>query len=316
MFFYGDNEREINRKIMEYSAEAANGRSFQKISDIWWAEAEAKLAEQSKRGYKRAKMRADECFSDIAIKDIRPRNINDYLLELAKQGLSQKTIAKHRLVVNLIFSYAVLHGDIEVNPCTSVKIPSNLPKKQRTSASEQDEKTVKNSADIWLFPFIALMTGMRKGEILALRWKDIDFDRNLIKVSYSVAHNGDRPIVKKPKTEAGERVIPLLKPLKEALLKIDQRSAEHYIISDTGESPLTNRRFTTLMTNYRRQTGVTCTAHELRHSFATIAFENGIEPKTVQEILGHKQLSTTMDIYTTFREKALQSAADKLNNIL
>ena len=63
-----------------------------------------------------------------------------------------------------------------------------------------------------------------------------------------------------------------------------------------------------MMDHYRRETGTSFTAHQLRHSFATIAFENGVDPKTVQIILGHKQLSTTMDIYTDFRNRALESA--------
>ena len=314
VFFYGDTEREINRKIMEYSTGLAGGRTFQAVSDEWWENAEPKLAEQSKRGYKRAKIRADEHFCNTAIKDIKPRQINEFLGKLAGQGFAQKTIAMYRLVLNRVFSSAVLHGDIEFNPCSSVKLPSGLPKKQRTSASEQDEIAVKASADVWIFPYIALMTGMRKGEILALQWKDIDFEKNLIRVYKSVAHQGDRPIIKVTKTETGNRFVPLLAPLKEKLLTVKTKQADDYIVSDTGKTPLTNRRFITLMSDFKNKTGVTCTAHELRHSFATIAFENGIDPKTVQEILGHKQLSTTMDIYTTFREKAIQSAAEKLNN--
>lgn len=70
------------------------------------------------------------------------------------------------------------------------------------------------------------------------------------------------------------------------------------------------------MNHYRTDTGVTCSAHQLRHSFATIAFECGLPPKTVQEILGHKQLSTTMDLYTDFRKRAFDEAAKLLNSEL
>ncbi len=220
------------------------------------------------------------------------------------------------MVVSLIFQYAILENDIQVNPCTAVSVPKNLPKSERTSASAEDEATIKRSADVWLFPYLAIMTGMRKGEILALQWKDIDFTSNLIHVTKSVYHEGDRPFIKSPKTEAGTRYVPLLKPLKDTLLAIDDRPPDHYIISDTGETPLTNRRFITLSNHFKKETGITCTAHQLRHSFATIAFECGLDPKTVQEILGHKQLSTTMDIYTDFRKKAVLSAAEKLNNFI
>ncbi len=316
IFFYGKTEREINTKILEYTTAAVKGRSFSTVSDEWWEIAEPKLADQSVRGYDNPRKKSKTVFGNIPIKKITSRDIQQYLNKLAMQGFAQKTIAQHRLVLNRIFIHAVLQGDIEFNPCAAVETPRNLPKTPRGAATTSDEQTVKETAHIWLFPYIALMTGMRKGEILALQWKDIDFDTDTIHVTKSVSHNGDRPSIKQPKTEAGNRIVPLLAPLKEKLLEASNHKPTDYIISDNGKDPLTNSRYCTLMSHYQKETGVTCTAHQLRHSFATIAFEAELEPKTVQEILGHKQLSTTMDIYTSFREKALKSAAEKLNNIM
>ena len=81
----------------------------------------------------------------------------------------------------------------------------------------------------------------------------------------------------------------------------------------TGNIICLRRRMKILYNKFREQTGVSCTAHQLRHSFATIAFECGVPVKSVQEILGHKQLSTTMDIYTDFRKKSLDEATNLLN---
>ncbi len=316
VFIYGSSEREIRQKLLEYTAHAERGRTFGEVSELWWEEAEPKLAAQSIRTYLQAKRRADAELGDTPIKDIQPRQIQNFLRKLANQGYAQKTISNQRMVTSLVFQYAVLDNDITVNPCTAVSLPKNLPKSERTAASPADEATIRKSADVWLFPYIAIMTGMRKGEILALQWSDIDFDQDIIHVTKSVYHEGDRPYIKSPKTEAGNRYVPLLQPLKEKLLSIEDRDPEHYIISDDGTKPLTNRRFITLSTHFKKETGVTCTAHQLRHSFATIAFECGLSPKTVQEILGHKQLSTTMDIYTDFRQKAVSSAAAALNKFV
>jgi integrase len=312
VYFYGKTEREINKKIMLYTQKAQIGRSFSEIADEWWEEAEPKLALQSVRSYKLAMSRAVTFFNDTPAKDIIAKDIQKYLNNLATQGYSLKVVSNHRMVVNRILDYAVMEGDIDMNPCASVKTPTDLPKSTREAASHSDEQIIKDNSDLWLFPFFALMTGMRKGEILALTWKDIDFDRNYIHVTKSVAHDGDRPIVKTPKTEAGNRIVPLLLPLRNELIKYIGKPDE-YIISDDGKKPLTNRRFITLYDHYRKTTGISATAHQLRHSFATIAFEADLDPKSVQEILGHKQLSTTMDIYTQFREKKLSAAADLLN---
>jgi integrase len=315
VYFYGKTEREINKKIMLYTQKAQIGRSFSEIADEWWEEAEPKLALQSIRSYKLAMSRAVTFFGDTPSKNITAKDIQKYLTALAKQGYSQKVVSNHRMVVNRILDYAVMEGDIELNPCASVKTPTDLPKSTREAASRSDEQIIKDNVDLWLFPFVALMTGMRKGEILALKWKDIDFEKNYIYVTKSVAHDGDKPVVKTPKTEAGNRIVPLLLPLRNELIKHIGKPDE-YIISDDGKTPLSNRRFISIFDNYRKATGITATAHQLRHSFATIAFEADLDPKSVQEILGHKQLSTTMDIYTQFREKKLTAAAEILNQSL
>jgi integrase len=313
IYFYGKTEREVNQKMLEYSAKSAQGsRTFKQISDDWWEEAESSLAYQSTKTYRPAKKRADAEFGDMLMKDVKPRHINSYLKDLAREGFAQKTISNQRLVVNLICEHAILINEIEFNPCASVSIPKDLKKTPRKAATSTDEEIIKNTSDKWLFPYIALMTGMRKGEILALQWKDIDFRENTISVTKSVYHYGDKPLIKPPKTEAGERLVPLLPQLKEKFESTANKNPNHYIISDTGKTPLTNRRFITLMNKYRSETGVTCTAHQLRHSFATIAFEAGIPAKSVQEVLGHAQLSTTMDIYTEFRKSSLSAFSDMM----
>ncbi|MBR2389004.1 MAG: site-specific integrase [Clostridia bacterium] len=315
VYFYGKNVREVKEKILTYNQKQERGISFKEISSGWWEEAEPLLSSQSKRGYKQAKERAEAEFYNTSIKDIKVKDVNNYLRELGSEYTSIKTVQRFRLVLNLIFKYAIEHNEIEYNPCSNAKMPKGLQKSKRSAASVEDEKIIKNTKEGWLFPFFAIYTGMRKGEILALQWKDINFKDNLINVYKSVQHEGNKPSIKDTKTEAGTRIVPLLKPLKERLEGITPRRAENYIFSDDGSQPLTNRRYITLYNEYKKKYGITCTAHQLRHSFATIAFENGIDAKDVQELLGHKQLSTTLDIYTDFRKSHLIKLTDKLNEI-
>lgn len=313
VYFYGATEREIDQKIFAYSAAAEKGALFSDVADEWWGSACENLAYQSVKVYRPALRRAVEFFGNTPIKNIAPRDVIRFLQKMSAQNFAQKTINNQRIVVNHIFNYAVAEGHIMYNPCTSVGLPKGLAKTSRSSASLEDEEKVRNSSDPWLFPLIALYSGLRKGEILALQWKDIDLENDLIYVSKSVYHVGDKPYVKEPKTSAGIRVVPLLKPLKEKLLQHAGEPNE-YVISDTGEDPLTNRRYLTLYRDYCRNAGVTCTAHQLRHSFATIAIESGVDIKSVSEILGHKQISTTLDIYTDFRKAALERSRNALND--
>lgn len=313
-YFYGATEREINKKIMEYTAKVESGRPFREVAEEWWDASKDGLAYQTIKVYKPALERAVEALGDISIRDIKPRDISALLQRMAKADYALKTVANQRTVINQVFRHAILECDIEVNPCASVPTPKNLKKVRRDAASTTDEDIVREHRDLWAFPYIALMTGMRKGEILALQWKDIDFDENVILVYKSLFYNQSRPTIKGTKTEAGTRIVPLLDDLKEFLLTIPSRKPNHYVISDNGKDPLSARRYQTLLKNFKEETGADFTAHQLRHSFATIAFENDVDAKSLQEIIGHKQLSTTMDIYADFRERSVKKAAEKLNN--
>lgn len=312
VYFYGDTEREVYKKILEYTAKAERGRTFAEVAGEWWDENEYRWASQSLKPYKAAFNRACKELGDIALPDLTPRNIMALLRGMALEGYSRKTLSNQRSIINQILSHAVITGDVQFNACASVKVPPCLEGKKRNAATSSDEQVIMRSAHVWLFPFIALYTGMRKGEILALQWKDIDFSNNVIRVTKSVYHEGDKPKIKKPKTEESRRVVPLLTPLREELYK-RIGSPEEYIISDDGVHPLTERRYTTLLSHFHKATGTTCTAHQIRHSFATIAIAQGINAKTVQEILGHRQISTTLDIYTDLRERSIRIAEDALN---
>ncbi|MBQ4585980.1 MAG: site-specific integrase [Clostridia bacterium] len=314
-YFYGKTIKEINQKMLEFNATIEKGELFEKIALQWWEEHEKNLALQTISSYKPALNRAIDEFGKIPIKSIKTNDILKYIKKLELRGYAQKTIANHKLVCNLIFRYAILEEYIENNPCTIIKIPKGLPRKKRTSASNQDEQIILNSFDLWLFPYIALLTGMRKGEILALKWSDIDFNKNIINVSKSVCYHRGNAIIKLPKTENGIRIVPLLNRLKKVLLK-QNIIKENYILSDDGKNPLSQKRYRTLYKKFKNETGINCTAHQLRHSFATFAFESGVPIKSIQNLLGHAQISTTMDIYTDFREKSLIDASEILNDKL
>ena len=313
LFFYGKSEREINRKILEYRDKEEKGKTFLEVSNDWWEEAEERLAVQSIQTYKKAKSRADDYFKDTPIKDITPKDVSGFLSFVAAYGYAKRTVAKQKVILGLIFSHGIEKEALTFNPCASVRLPKGLPKVKRESATLEDEKKVRESADVWLFPFFALMTGMRKGELLALTWRDVDFENNIIHVTKSVYYDGNQAFLKEPKTKSGVRTVPLLEPLKEKLMSIERRAPGDFIFSHDGKRLLTARRFLTLEKHFKEATGVQATAHQLRHSYATIAFEAGIPAKAVQEILGHSQVSTTLNIYTDFRQASFEQVSDALN---
>lgn len=163
-----------------------------------------------------------------------------------------------------------------------------------------------------LFYYFFMFAGLRLGEALALRWKDIDSDKNVIHVTRSLYWAGQNTgRFKVPKTDAGTRDVIYLERLRN-MLEPRRSSPEHYVFG--GESPMTHRAYLNTLKRCKKIANSDCVPHELRHAFATLCFEADVPVKTTQGLLGHAQISTTMDIYTELRNRKLAEAATSLNN--
>lgn len=312
--FYGHSEREINRKIIEYKEERRIGRTFAVIADEWEAEHFPTLEYNTLKGYKPALRRAVSEFGQLPCKQITPQQVQLFLNRFAAHGYAQKTVKTQLLVLHLTLEHAVIKGDIDINPSASVRIPKGLPKKKREIPSENETQKVKENinATFGLFAFFILYTGCRRGEALALSYEDIDFDKHLISVGKSVYHDNNTPHIKQPKTKAGYRYIPLLKPLARVL----NQSGKGLLFANEQGHLLSETQFQRQWELYCKESGITVTPHQLRHAYATILFEAGLTDKDAQEILGHANIQTTRDIYTHITEKRFAESAAKLDRFV
>ena len=312
--FYGETEREVYKKILEYTEKKEKGSLFKEVADKWWSEVYDNFASQTLRGYKPAYARALDALGEYHIKDIAPMDMSAIFRRMALQGFSKKTISNQRIIYNQIFDYAVVTGEIQFNPCASVKLPSNAKKSTVIKpASVDDENLILESDNNWLFPLFALLSGLRKQEILALQWKDINFEENIISVTKAVEHVGQTPRIKTTKTDSGVREVPLLDMLRQKIIE-KRGSPNMYIFSrDNGKTPLTENQFERAYKKYRKEVGIACSSRQLRHSYATVAVEEDVAPKDLQNALGHADITTTMNVYAAARKKSVQKVADKLN---
>ncbi len=318
--FRGRSPQEVEQKMIAYKGEAERGRLFREVAEEWEEIHFPTLAPNTLKGYRPASRRAIEHFGDTPIRQIKAPDIKRFINEFARAGKgqasrAQKTVTNQLLVLNLIMGYAAENGEIDFNPCANVSIPKDLSKKRREAASSADEAKVKNAADVWLLPYFILYTGLRKGEALALTYGDIDLKKKIIHVTKSVYHISNKPYIKKPKTEAGIRIVPILDPLTPKIPK--RRKKELYLFSDDGgKTPLTEMQYQKHWERFVEATGITCTAHQLRHSFATMLFECGIPVKDAQDLLGHSTAAMTQDIYTHIRDAHREETAQLINQKL
>lgn len=304
VYFYGATKTEVNRKIREHKEIIDRGELFKTVAEEWWEQHAPTLSPNTHRSYYPALNRAISHFSDDPIKDITPQHISSYLTDFAAMGYANKTVVTQLLVINLIFKYAVSKGYAMFNMARDVTVPKGLAKTKRHAAPMDDMQKVMAHPDseMGLLAVMAIYTGLRRGELLALTWDDIDIKERTISVTKSLYHINNKPYIKKPKTDESIGVVPILDALLPYL-----RPSKGLVFPGHDGGYYTYRRFETAWKKYQEEAGITSSLHQFRHSFATMLFESDVPPEKMQALLRHAQLSTTMDIYKDLRKEKLKS---------
>ena len=314
--FRGKTDKEVWEKVKAFDRaqaqqEAEKPVTFAQIAAAWWEELEPTLSPTTTKGYRPAMQRAVDEFGDRAVASITAQEIDAYIKWFGIK-YARKTVVTQLQVIRQIIRKAEVEGQATYNPATAVRPPKNLKQTRRLAPGKDQIKLIKQHAadtPFGLFAALVYYTGCRRGEALGLMGTDIDRKEKRIHIRRSVYYMSNSPHLKTPKTEAGTRDIPLLPALEELLPK---KLPAGYIFAEPDGSPLTAKHFEAMYDAYRNASGVTVTPHQIRHGYATALFECGIEPKTAQVLLGHAQISTTMDIYTHVCADAIAVAAEKM----
>lgn len=283
----------------------------------------------------------------VRLQDITQLRVKDLLKKLDENGFGYETKNKVRILILDMFNKAMIDEFINKNPAKSIKLTRDEKKDVRVlTPKEQTEffDACKGTFYDNLF-IVAVTTGLRVGEISALRWEDIDFERNTIKVTRTLLYQkieelGDTKKtfhINPPKTKTSKRDVPMGRQCILALKK--QYMQKNIIASKTPKK--VDEKFQDLLFTTKYNTPINsqimCDAikrivdeinltkdtleevdvfsmHCFRHTFATRCFEAGIQPKTVQAYLGHATLQMTMDLYTSVLDDHKQNEIDKLEN--
>lgn len=306
---YDRDPEELYNKIARLESPRGGPPSFEQIADAWQKAHFERIGSKTAEAYTAPLRRLKNHFAGDA-EAVTAAQIQAYLVEMGKRGYARRTVQMSRDVLNMIFNSAILDGVLAVNPCAAVSLPRNLPSSKRELPQDDAIAAVKNGAGrpFGLFALICLYAGLRRGEVLALRYEDIDRDARLIHVTKAVEYVGNSPQIKQPKTAAGVRSVPLLQPLADAIPE-----GRGLIFAREDGGPLTKIQYRKRWQKYCAAIGCNITAHQLRHGYATLLFEAGISDKDAQELLGHSSIQVTRDIYTHIRSARRQETADKLN---
>lgn len=325
VFFFSNAETEkqaikdFESQMIQYTA-----KTHEKKHNFKILAEQAIKAKETTTGYKNVEsyitaLKHLESFYSINIEDIRPLMVQKVLDDMANKSYSFSSIHKVKTLFSIVFDFAIVHNDIPINNfMSSIKMPKNAKKGKITAPPEfvRDKIFENASAEFGLWPLMLMCSGLRRGEQAAIKPKDINFVADEIKLNRSIEYIHNQPHVKDTlKTEASESTVPILKRLKPYLMAAcENLDPEAFLFG--GGKPYTETQIKKRWKKYCEQIGYTFKGHQLRHAYALLLYEAGVDVKTAQGLLRHADIRTTMNIYTEFSKKVTDKAVMKIDDYL
>lgn len=337
-YIYGDTIAEVETKAAEARSERENGvlidesdLTVKEWGERWMSIYKTDQRESTRKMYDRAlSVNIYPRIGGARLKDVRNHHLQALLSDMAKD-YSKRTVEIARITLSQMFRAAMQNGLIKANPALDLVAKGKAGKERRAlTRSEQDRLVAYckgNCADD-MFPLLLYYTGLRKGEALALTRNDIDLHARTIQVNKAVYYSSNAPIVQEPKTEAGIRKVPI-PPVFAARLRTYVNSLAGLVLFPARDGGLMSatafRRlwerfikgyFESTTSNQRIEATepepLTC--HMLRHTYATMLYDLGVDVKTAQAWLGHADPTVTMKIYTHLSQERESRSFDLLKN--
>lgn len=329
-YFYGDTEKEVKKKLKDYflSGEKYNANNIAKMTleeflVDWLENILVNTLKPKSYAIKEyiIKQQIVPRIGLLQINSIVATDIQQMINDMVKENLSYSTIKKAYDTLNQRFKLAINQEQVNKNPTLGVILPKQTNKKNseiQYFSKEQCKELIKesrrtqgfNNQNVYrlgeLVPFL-IYTGLRIGEAIALEWKDIDDKNNTITINKNVievkSQETEKYVLEKQdstKTDSSTRIIPMSNSAKECIENLKKINGDKQFVfaSQTGKyiSPSNfSRMFRGIQKALKYETVLGI--HSLRHTFATLMLNKGIDVKIVSELLGHSNVSVTYNIY-------------------
>ena len=344
--FTGKTQQDVKKKLEEYKKEMLLGTisSDDKITVSEWYHTwlfDYRIKDLKPKSFEKYEgiyrnYIKDSELGKIKLKDLRATHIQRYYNKL-QDTKPISTIKGINTRLKPCLGEAEKQGYIQKNYCKMVTLPKDNNKKTIQVLTQQQQKlfieAIKGHKLEVLF-LIALGTGLRLGELLGLKWSDIDFNTGILTVNRTLSRvknqtTGKYEIIEQtPKTKNSNRTIPIPNDILNKLKEHKKNQSKqrlfvgegyinnNYVFTDDIGNPIDDKKpGRNLKSTLTKLNIEPIKFHALRHTYATRLFEANVPPKTVQVLMGHYDISITMDIYTHVMEDAKLEAIEKLNNI-
>jgi len=342
---YGSSKNEVKSKIDDFllsqENDFASTNKNKTIAQVIREEAENDYAlnniQESSylRRIETLKMIEKHCIAKVKIKDIDKNIINSFFRYLVDYGYSNSTIKKICCVLRRNVTAAYNEGLIENNPFVvyniknpksrkndKVVIPLTIEEQKRfTEVAENYIPSLGNTSNKNLQPLIELYSGMRMGEINALRLSDVDFKNKKINICGTIENGKNYSAfrVEHTKTKSGMRKIPinvkLEKYLKRAVENYTPNEEQLIFFDKENNKPIATQSVNKVIRSICKRANVRMfSSHTLRHTYATRLVESNVPIKIVQNLLGHNDITITLNTYTSVLDDYESAAMDIINN--
>lgn len=242
-------------------------------------------------------------------------------IEAEKQpkGLSPKTVRNINQVISAALTFAKEQKLIISNPTEGSSLPKLEHKEMKTLTVDQLQSFLREAKESGVYEmyYIELATGLRRGELLGLKWEDIDLKQAVIRVRRQVARiNGE--IVEAPlKTKNSYRTISVGEDAVGILKQQKEKGHSEYVFPSPTGGPISPDSVIQMLHRVLERAGLPKVRfHDLRHTFATLALQNGVDVKTVSGMLGHYSAGFTLDTYAHVTTQAQRQAANTMGGVL
>lgn len=341
-------EKELNRQAVIFEEEcrsrSAGGMvKFEIFAEEWFSEyAKSNLRNTTFNFLYHQRLRVYRAIGDTSMEKITVRQLQEFINSLSKDGanevngkpLSPKTVRHVLSLVSDIFAYAVRMGIARENPCVRVVLPKLVRKEKKIYTVEETVRLMellrKEPVKYRAFFYLLIYSGCRRGELLGLEWRDVDFANCLISIRRTSCYTPDRgTYTDTTKTEQSKRTLKLPQEVMDILCELREfqlRQADIFgdkwvesgrlFTKENGEPQHPNTSYHWLEKFCARNGLPFYGLHSFRHLFASLLVSNGVDIVTVSGVLGHSAVSTTSNIYCHMLEDARVRASDTVASAL
>ena len=340
-------KKELNRQAVMFEEACMHGFKstavkFEELAEEWFTEyAALNLRASTFEEMKKLRRRVYPALGHLRIDKITPRQIQAFLNSMAREGanmitgkpLSPKTIQHHLELISGVFSYAIKMELVSDNPCSKVTIPKGEVKEKQIYSQEEmailltrmEDEPLKYKAFFYLMAY----SGFRRGEMLGLEWKDVDFTHNVISVHRTSNQTKERGIyTDTTKTKRSQRTLKISPYIMDMLkdLKTEQDAdalklgdywieTDRLFTQDNGEAQHPNTTYEWLRRFCKRENLPFHGLHSFRHFAASSMISAGLDVTTVSGALGHTNSGTTLNVYSHMFQTAQARVSEAMDGV-